>query len=55
MIEAWKAMLRAIRDVIRWVARQALKPIVKALKALGDLFKTTGELFSEWSVELEKI
>lgn len=48
MKEAWKALLRAIRDLLRWIARLALKPLVKALKAIG-------ELCVEWSQELEKI
>lgn len=48
MKEAWKAVLRAIRDLVRWIARLALKPLVKALKMIG-------ELCSEWAIELEKI
>lgn len=48
MKDAWKALLKAIRDLLRWVARLALKPLVKALKAIG-------ELCSEWSDELGKI
>lgn len=48
MKEAWKALLRATRDFLRWVARLILKPLVKALRAIG-------ELCVEWSDELAKI
>lgn len=48
MKEAWKAFLRAMRDFIRGIISFALKPLVKALKAVG-------ECCIEWAESLGKI
>lgn len=36
MKEAWKALLRAIRDILRWALRIVVIPVIGALDGLGS-------------------